>query len=101
WEILKREGLLPPGLPNDLAAVPRMMPELSAAIHAYLARTSSWLVLAALDDVVGELAQTNFPGTVDAYPNWSRKLSVTIESLRRDPRPKQLAASLNALRPME
>jgi len=101
WDILKREGLLPPGLPNDLAAVPRMIPELSTAIHAYLARTSSWLVLAALDDIAGEVAQTNFPGTVDEYPNWSRKLSMPIESLRLDPRPKQLAASLNALRPME
>jgi 4-alpha-glucanotransferase len=101
WEALKAEQLLPRGLPDDLAAVPRMTPELSAAVHVYLARTPSWIVLATLDDVAGEHAQTNFPGTVDTYPNWSRKLTVSLEALRLDRRPRQLAASLSAIRPVE
>ena len=101
WNALKTEHLLPAGLPDDLAAVPVMTPELCAAIHTYLARTPSWVVLAALDDVVGEVAQMNLPGTLDEYPNWSRKVSIALESLRADPRPKALASSLGALRPLQ
>src|SRR5574341_1271817 len=94
WTALKAENLLPPGLPDDLAAVPLMTPELCAAIHAYLARTPSWVVMASLEDIVGEMAQTNLPGTLDEYPNWSRKASLSVEGLRGDPRPREVAASL-------
>ena len=99
WQALKKEGLLPLGLPDDLAAVPQMTPELCTALYTYLARTPSWVVLAALEDVAGEISQTNFPGTVDTYPNWSQKLTMTLEALRADPRPPQIAGSLQAVRP--
>jgi 4-alpha-glucanotransferase len=95
---LKTEGLLPSGLTVDAAALPEMTPELCLAIHAYLARTSCWIVLVALEDVIGEVAQANLPGTLDVYPNWSRKLAVPLEELLNDPRPRQLAAVLRPLR---
>jgi 4-alpha-glucanotransferase len=93
---LRAEGLLPAGA--DAATTPEMTPEMGRAIHTYLARTPSWIVLAALEDVVGESAQANLPGTLDTHPNWSRKLSVSLEELRQDPRPSRLAASLGSLR---
>ncbi|MBI4400617.1 MAG: 4-alpha-glucanotransferase [Nitrospirae bacterium] len=91
---LNSEGLLPSGLTEDPASAPEMTPELCRAIHVYLGRTPSWVVLASLEDVLGEVAQVNVPGTVDSYPNWSRKTALTLEDLREDPRPHQLAAML-------
>jgi 4-alpha-glucanotransferase len=55
--------------------------------------------LATLDDLLEELAQANLPGTVDSYPNWSRKIARSLEEFRGDLRLKQLAAELRMLRP--
>lgn len=96
---LKAQGLLPDGLTEDLSTVPNMTPELCHAIHLYLARTPCWMVLATLDDLLGELAQTNLPGTIDSYPNWSRKTTRSLEELREELTLKRLAAELRMLRP--
>lgn len=96
---LRAEGLLPPGLTEEAGTGQDMTADLCRAIHAYLARTPSWVVLASLEDVLGEVAQVNVPGTVTQYPNWSRKLSLALEELRRDPRLRQLASALRAIRP--
>ncbi|HSM76003.1 MAG TPA: 4-alpha-glucanotransferase, partial [Bryobacteraceae bacterium] len=97
---LKAEGLLPDGLSEDPIHSPIMTPELAAAIHLYLARTPAWLVLANLEDVIGAREQTNVPGTVDQHPNWSRKLSRSVEDLIQDSRFEFLAAQLRAVRPL-
>ncbi len=96
---LKSEGLLPPAVQDDPALTPEMTAELAEAIHEYLARTPAWMVLANLEDVIGARVQTNVPGTVDEHPNWSRKLSVTVDELVRDPRFEQLAGRLRSVRP--
>ncbi|MFO0733004.1 MAG: 4-alpha-glucanotransferase [Nitrospiraceae bacterium] len=97
---LRDVGLLPPGLSDDPNQVPGMTKELCEAIHSYLGRSDAWVVMANLDDVIGEVTQMNLPGTVDAYPNWSRKLSLSLEELQRDGRAQSLAAGLRALRPL-
>lgn len=97
---LKREGLLPDGVTDDAAAVPSMTPALSLAIHAYLARTPSWMVLANLEDGLGEISQTNLPGTVDSHPNWNRKYSVRVDDLLSDTRLLELGAVLRSIRPL-
>jgi 4-alpha-glucanotransferase len=60
------------------------------AAHAFLALSSARLFVAQLDDLLGEPDQINVPGTVCAYPNWRRKLSLGLE----DP---ALAEALEAL----
>jgi len=75
-----------------------MTPELCEAIHQYLARGASAIVLINVDDVIGEVTQINLPGTVDSYPNWSRKLSRTLDELRQDERVLQLACTMRAVR---
>jgi 4-alpha-glucanotransferase len=97
---LKQEGLLPKGVSEDPAAVPAMTPELCRAIHAYLARTPSWLVLANLEDALEEISQTNMPGTVDTHPNWTRKYASRIDSLISDERLRELGACLRSTRPI-
>ena len=96
---LRAEGLLPHGSTEESAAEQDMTAELCRAIHAYLARTPSWMMLANLEDVLEEMAQVNVPGTVTQYPNWSRKTSLSLEELRRDPKLRQLASLLRAVRP--
>lgn len=97
---LKREGLLPGGVTDDLATAPTMTPALSQAIHAYLARTPSWMVLANLEDGLGEISQTNLPGTVDSHPNWNRKYGVKVDDLFSDTRLLELGAVLRSIRPL-
>lgn len=97
---LKRENLLPPGVTEDLATVPAMTTELCQAIHLYLARTQSCIVLANLEDGLGELSQTNLPGTIDSHPNWTRKYAVRVDEMFCDERLRQLGAVLRLTRPL-
>jgi 4-alpha-glucanotransferase len=95
---VRKAGLLPTSESDQLDSMPVMTPELCRAIHMYLATSSAWIVMANLDDVIGEMTQMNLPGTLDAYPNWSRKLSLSLEELQRDDRPQLLAAAVRSLR---
>ena len=97
---LKREGLLPDGVTEDLATAPAMTNDLCQAIHIYLARTPSWIVLANLEDGLSELSQTNLPGTVDSYPNWSRKYALRVDEILCDERMRQLGAAMRSTRPL-
>ena len=97
---LKREGLLPDGVTEDLATAPAMTNDLCRAIHLYLARTPSCIVLANLEDGLGELSQTNLPGTVDSHPNWTRKYAVPVDEILGDERIRQLGAVLRSVRPL-
>jgi len=97
---LKQEALLPSGMSDDPATVPAMTPALCRAIHAYLARTPAWLVLANLEDGLEEISQTNLPGTVENHPNWRRKYASRIDSLGDDERLRELGATLRSIRPI-
>ena len=97
---LKRENLLPTDVTEDLATVPAMTTELCQAIHLYLARTPSCIVLANFEDGLGELSQTNLPGTVDSHPNWTRKYAVRVDEMFCDERLRQLGAVLRSTRPL-
>jgi 4-alpha-glucanotransferase len=98
---LKRENLLPTGVTEDLATIPAMTTELCQAIHLYLARTPSCIVLANLEDGLGELSQTNLPGTIDSHPNWTRKYAVGVDEMFCDERLRQLGDVLRLTRPLE
>jgi len=96
---LQREELLPPGASVQPTSLPDASPPFVDAVYAYLARTPCWLVGVQLEDVAGQLLQVNVPGTTeDRFPNWRRKLPVTVEGLASDPRWASLAAMLRAER---
>jgi len=97
---LKREGLLPDGITEDLATVPVMTPALCQAIHVYLAKTPAWIVIANLEDGLGEISQTNMPGTVEDHPNWSRKYRLQVDELIRDDQLRRLGDALRSVRPL-
>jgi 4-alpha-glucanotransferase len=97
---LQREHLLPYGMTEDLATAPAMTTDLCQAIHIYLARTPSCIVLANVEDGLGELSQTNLPGTIDSHPNWTRKYAVHVDEMACDERLRQLGTVLRSARPL-
>ncbi len=89
------EGLWPEG-----RAVPASASDdLVAAAYAFLARAPGRLLMVQLEDVLGQLEQTNLPGTTSGHDNWCRKLPVSGEALANDPRLTSLARLLRAIRP--
>jgi (1->4)-alpha-D-glucan 1-alpha-D-glucosylmutase len=96
---LQREDLLPEGATAQPTSMPDATQALADAVYAYLARTPCWLVGVQLEDVTGQLLQVNVPGTTeDRFPNWRRKLPVTVEGLGSDARWASVAAVLRAER---
>ncbi|NNU43188.1 4-alpha-glucanotransferase [Ramlibacter sp. B156] len=96
---LQREDLLPEGTTVQPTSLPDATQPLVDAVYAFLARTPCWLVGVQLEDVTGQMLQVNVPGTTeDRFPNWRRKLSVTVEGLGSDARWASLAAVLRAER---
>ncbi|MGQ9621666.1 MAG: 4-alpha-glucanotransferase, partial [Bacteroidales bacterium] len=79
---LKSQGIIP----DDFLSEPKMTPELCLAIYQYLAKTPCKLLLVSLDDIMGTLNQQNMPGTVDSYPNWLQKTTLTLEEIISDKR---------------
>ena len=99
---LAQEGVTP----QDASVHPPMMgdtsPAFTDAVYSFLGRTPSQLVGVQLEDVTQQLIQVNIPGTSESqFPNWRRKLGVTLESLASDPRLLSVSAVLRRARPSE
>ncbi|MEC5396656.1 malto-oligosyltrehalose synthase [Uliginosibacterium sp. H1] len=100
-EALTREGLLPEGLSPDPRETPEATTGLVRAIHQYLARTPSRLMGVQLEDVFGQLEQVNVPSTSeDRYPNWRRKLPLSLDDARADGRLAALSRAIESERPL-
>lgn len=91
-EALEREGLLPEGAEDSSERLPA---GLAPALHRYLARSRSRVMVFGPEDAFGQTGQANLPGTVDEHPNWRRKLSARIEEWRAD---EGMSALTRALR---
>lgn len=77
----------------------RLDSDLAAAIHAHLARAPSRLFAVRLEDLAGEHAPVNVPGTTNEYPNWRHKLSVSTETLMASDRFLRITQAVAAQRP--
>ena len=95
---LAQAGLLPEGVAQDPAQVPEMTPALQRAIHQFLARTPSQLLMLQAEDLLNQRDQANLPGTVDQHPNWQRKLRLDIEAWPDDNDIRAMAEALNSER---
>jgi 4-alpha-glucanotransferase len=83
-DALVSEGLLAPERVGQFLSEsgdPAYSTELGDAILTYLARSRARLMLIQLEDVVAEGEQANLPGTIDAHPNWRRRMSRSLEEL--------------------
>lgn len=81
-EALVRASLLSGPLDRGEVSLAHQAESLLEPVHRFLARSSSCLALASLDDWLRESSQVNMPGTVDQYPNWSRKHSIPLETMK-------------------
>lgn len=83
---------------DDGNAAPR---EVMTAAIDLLARSDAGLVVAQLDDLVGESEAVNLPGTSVERPNWRRRTSKSLEEIATDAGVRASMASLVARRPRE
>jgi len=51
------------------------------AVHRFIGATRAALVLVQADDLAGEVAALNLPGTDRERPNWRRKVGVAVDAL--------------------
>jgi 4-alpha-glucanotransferase len=77
-DALRDFGLLAPGVFVDWRSLIR-------PVHELLACSSAALALAQLEDLAGESDPVNVPGTLAEYPNWSRRVCLSLEDLRGHP----------------
>lgn len=78
---LKRQDLLPPALEAN-----EFDERLIAAVHRFLARGPSALMLVQVEDLLAVETMVNLPGTIDQHPNWRRRLPLSVEEILADPR---------------
>jgi len=86
-------GLWPAEPPVDTEALP-FSPELAEAVHRFLARAPSRLMMVQIEDLIGERYFINLPGTVDEHPNWRRRLSKPVEAVFDDPLARRIVAAV-------
>ncbi|AVV39665.1 4-alpha-glucanotransferase [Pantoea vagans] len=94
---LHRVGALPKRAGRD-ARRTGMSKALNRAMQRYLADSHSALLGLQPEDWLDMAAPVNIPGTSDEYPNWRRKLSVTVEALFSDEETDVLLRDLTARR---
>jgi len=96
---LQREGTWSSSkLEADVLSQP-LSRELTEAIHAFVARAPSSLMLVTLEDLIGDATQINLPGTLDSYPNWSHKAPLMLENVQRHDSAIRLTRMLRTIRP--
>jgi len=81
-DTMQHAGVLPAGVTPQRVDELVMDEALVAAVHAFIAQSPSQLLVANLEDLVGQSEQMNLPGTDrDLYPNWRRRLHVPLEAM--------------------
>ena len=71
---------------------------LNYALQQHLAKGSCQLLCLQLEDWMEMTEPVNVPGTSDEYPNWRRKLSMTLEQLEQQPHINQHLQQLTSNR---
>jgi len=84
--------------PEWIAEENRMSMELVSAVHQFLAKTKSKLILVSIYDLLLERKQPNLPGTTDAYPNWSLRLSEPLAVWMQSESVRKIANAVTSIR---
>jgi len=78
-------GFLSEHLANNPEIHTELTGDLHSAIIGFVLSTSAKLVLLSQEDLFRDGRQQNVPGIVSEYPNWSTKMSYSLEELWQDP----------------
>ena len=71
---LADQGLLDAGFPTEAHLNDLQMREVIAAVHAFLARTSSSILMLNIEDLAAATEQVNLPGPLVGYPCWRLRM---------------------------
>ena len=74
-------------------------PDVVVAAHLFVARTSSRLMVAQIEDLVGASHQVNLPGTDREHANWRRVLGTSLEELATHPLLQMVTSAIAQERP--
>ncbi len=77
-------GFLAKEVTNNPKIYVELTAELHSAIIGFLLSTPAKLVILSQEDLFRDARQQNLPGTVSEYPNWSTKMSYSLEELWQD-----------------
>ncbi len=80
------------------ASVDSCPEEVRFGVLEYLARSKAALLEVRPEEIFGVPYQQNLPGTTSQYPNWRRKLPLTLKEMRRNTAAARLAARLRKYR---
>ncbi len=98
---LRHAGLLSAEEVATAAGSTQLSPDVLQAVHAHLASAPSAVMMVQLEDLLLMVDQVNIPSTVDAHPNWRRKLPVSVSELEHHEGLDAMARILRAIRPRQ
>ena len=84
---------------NEINRLDEIAGESSAAVHGFVARTPSQVMLVQADDLTGEIEPLNVPGTDAERPNWRRRLSVNVDGMMKEPLARGIIDAVKGIRP--
>jgi 4-alpha-glucanotransferase len=90
---LDEQGLLPEAW-RDRNTTRELDASLRLALVSACGRVASRMLSVQLDDLAGVDTPVNIPGTSAEYPNWRRKIPVTLDSIFADAGTQQLLRAL-------
>ncbi|MEO7939014.1 MAG: 4-alpha-glucanotransferase, partial [Burkholderiaceae bacterium] len=96
---LRHAGLLSAEAVASAAASTQLTADVSLAVHAHLASAPSTVMMVQLEDLLLMLDQVNIPSTVDAHPNWRRKVTLSVSELEHHAGLDAMARALRDIRP--
>lgn len=96
---LQDAGLLDADQVAGNLAAQSLSVDASAAVHAWLARAPSRLLMVQAEDLLGVADQANLPGTIDTHPNWRRRLPLATAQWQSDPQVRAITAAIARERP--
>ncbi len=80
-DVLHQESLLPGSYTRNADDIGQLDGDLHSATVAFLAQVPSALLLLNQEDFTKETEQQNLPGSTAQYPNWQRKMKLSLEDL--------------------
>jgi 4-alpha-glucanotransferase/(1->4)-alpha-D-glucan 1-alpha-D-glucosylmutase len=69
---------------------------LSQAVHAFLGRSGAAIAMIQMENLIDDPMQVNLPGTTNQYPNWRRRLTMSLETIAQDPKIEAIIQSVSS-----
>ncbi len=95
----QREGLVSAEEATVILGESTLSPRAVEAIHGFLAKAPSAVMIVHLEDPLGVVDQINMPGTTEEQPNWRRKMPEDLNAISKHEGILNLTRALSVERP--